>query len=126
MNTEKLFRITLKTFLAKQPRGAQSTLADDLGMDRRHLSSFLKGRRPFSESRREAIAEHLGYSYLDFLNMGREQLETGAEIDVETDENPGIDLEALAEIGEAASESAAKLQDLAALIETFIKDYTAP
>lgn len=72
MDTSELFRITLQHVLDQMPWGAQSKLADELGIEKTHLNGFLKGRRMFSESRREQIAEKLGYSYIDFLVMGRE------------------------------------------------------
>jgi len=84
METSELFRITLKSVLDEMPRGAQSSLADDLGVDRRYINDFLNGRRSFSESVREKIAEKLGYSYIDFLVMGREMLtERNSNVDSE-------------------------------------------
>lgn len=71
METSELFRKTLKAYLDKMPRGSQSRLADKLEMERRYLNDFLNGRKPFSESKREYIAQELGYSYIDFLIMGR-------------------------------------------------------
>lgn len=71
METSELFRKTLKAYLDRMPRGAQSRFADKLGMERRYLNDFLNGRKPFSESKREQISRELGYSYIDFLIMGR-------------------------------------------------------
>ena len=72
MDTSELYRITLKAVLNTCPRGTQTRIADDLGLDRSHFNAFLNGRRSFSETKREQIAKWLGYSYIDFLIMGRE------------------------------------------------------
>jgi len=72
MDSAELFRKTLRDYLHKQGHGAQARLADELGMDRRHLNAFLTGNKPLSERKRSMIAEHLGYSYIDFLILGRE------------------------------------------------------
>jgi len=80
MDSAELFRKTLKSHLKEMPRGTQSRIADELGMERRYLNDFLNGRKMLSESKREEIAEKLGYSYIDFLILGRE---IDAEIDAE-------------------------------------------
>jgi len=72
MKTSELFRKTLKEYLDKQGHGAQARLADELGMDRNNFNGFLNGRKMISEAKREEIAEKIGYSYIDFLNLGRE------------------------------------------------------
>ncbi len=70
MKTSELFRKTLKEYLDKQGHGAQALLADELGMDRNNFNGFLNGRKMISESKREEIAEKLGYSYIGFLGLG--------------------------------------------------------
>ncbi len=70
MKTSELFRKTLKQYLNDEGHGAQSRLADEIGIDRKNLNGFLNGRKMLSESKREEIAEKLGYSYIDFLLLG--------------------------------------------------------
>ena len=70
-----LFRKRLKAYIKSRPRGAQSHLADELGIERRWLNDFLAGRKTMSEDLRERIANHLGYKYEDFIAEGRSQEE---------------------------------------------------
>lgn len=49
----------------------QSVLADSLGIKRPHMNSYLKGRRGFSENKREEIANFFGKTYLEVLDLGR-------------------------------------------------------
>jgi len=74
MKTVDLFRETLKLHIEKSPWGEQTRIAENTGIGKHHLNDFLKGRKLISEERREAIAKFLGYSYLDFLNIGKKAL----------------------------------------------------
>ncbi len=91
MNTAELFRITLKNFLEKAPRGTQSKIADNLGMKRRYINDFLKKRTMISEKKREQIAEYLGYTYLKFLIMGQQKLESDKRISEYARNDPRIE-----------------------------------
>ncbi len=72
MENSELFRKTAKSLIDRMPKGAQVRIADELGIGRTYMNDFLKGRKMLSESKREQIAEKLGYSYIDFLILGRE------------------------------------------------------
>lgn len=75
MEPSELFKKALKSILKERPRGSQGKLADDAGVGRKHLSDYLGGRAPLSEAKRSLIAEALGYTYEDFLALGRQLLE---------------------------------------------------
>lgn len=75
MELSEIFRKNLKRHLRKMPRGSQSRLADVLSIGRKHMSDFLAKRKPLSETKREEIANELGYLYEDFLAEGRRLLE---------------------------------------------------
>lgn len=70
MKTADLFRKTLDVFFEKKIT-TQSRLADELNIHRVNMNNFIKGRRGFSEDRKELIAKHLGMTYSGMLDLGR-------------------------------------------------------
>ncbi len=82
MKASELFREYLKYHLERMPRGAQSRLADDLNIGRKHMNDFLGKRKPLSETKREEIANYLGYEYEIFLAKGRQLIEKRESSDV--------------------------------------------
>ncbi len=69
MKTTEIFIKSLNTFFSKGI--TQSHLADAIGVARQHLNDFIKGRRNFSEEKKEKIAEVLGMTYVDMLIIGK-------------------------------------------------------
>jgi transcriptional regulator with XRE-family HTH domain len=65
------FRAALTYLLDQEGRGAQTRLADLLGIDRGYLSAIIRGRKPGSEAKRCQIAAHFGMVYEDMLVLGR-------------------------------------------------------
>jgi transcriptional regulator with XRE-family HTH domain len=74
MEIAEIFRETLKHILKAESRGTQSRIADDLGIPRTAMNDFLGGRKPLSETKREQIANYLGYKYETFIAKGRNLL----------------------------------------------------
>lgn len=70
MKTVDLFRKTLDVFFEKKIT-SQSRLADELNIHRGNMNKFVKNRCGFSEARKELISKHLGFSYPEFLDLGR-------------------------------------------------------
>jgi len=52
----------------------KTKIAEKINVDLAHLSGFLNFHRNFKDPRREAIANTLGVSYVDVLNVGRSEL----------------------------------------------------
>ena len=75
METADYFRKAVKHYLDGKPRGAQSELAKQSGINRIHLNDFLGGRRTMKESYRLKITEFLKYDYLEFLAFGKALIE---------------------------------------------------
>lgn len=69
MKTTDIFRKALMSFF--NDKLTQSVLADSLGIQRPLMNDFIKGRRNFSEERREKISEFLGKTYLEMLILGK-------------------------------------------------------
>lgn len=80
-----VFRAALTQLL--QERGTQSRCAKAAGITPSSLNDIVKGRKQGSEETRRAIAQALGRSYEDMLNLGREAL--GLERVVSADEIGG-------------------------------------
>ena len=51
-------------------KGNQSAIARKVGVNQQYISLILKGKRTASEKKRREIAEKLGYTYEEFLNLG--------------------------------------------------------
>ncbi len=75
MQTTEYFRKALLSFLNEDV--TQSKIADALKIQRPLMNDFLKGRRNFSEDRKETIAEYFGKTYLDMLLIGHNLVEKG-------------------------------------------------
>lgn len=73
MQTTKYFRKALLSFLNEDI--TQSKIADALNIQRPLMNDFLKGRRNFSEDRKETIAEYFGKTYLEMLIIGHSLVE---------------------------------------------------
>lgn len=65
------FRTALSHLLAKEGRGAQSSLSGQQNIDRGYLNAIIKGRKPGSEEVRAKIASYFGMTYEDMLVLGR-------------------------------------------------------
>lgn len=76
MKADDCFRLALAELIA--PHGAQARLADELGIKRTILNDYLGGRKNFSEDRKEAIAQTLGWLYEDMISLGRYLSEGGS------------------------------------------------
>lgn len=70
MKTSDIFIKAVLHILGEKPSGAQGRLADKANIKRTVLNDFLKGRRNFSEERKELISEALGRTYIEMLNIG--------------------------------------------------------
>ena len=70
MNASKLFRKAVEYHLQKGY--TQVYVSKELGIQPQQFNSFLKGRRNFSEERKEEISKIFGKSYLDMLNVGHQ------------------------------------------------------
>ena len=68
MNATELFIKAVEYHLQKG--FTQVTLAKELGIQPQQVNSFLKGRRNFSDERKEDISKIFGKSYLEMLNIG--------------------------------------------------------
>ena len=79
MDAPEIFRNLVKMVVQSKKRGFQSELAQKCGVDPKHLSDFLGGRSVLSESKRIAIVETLGYEYDEFLSIGKNGAEIGAD-----------------------------------------------
>lgn len=71
MEATDLYLKALQRYLDKG-EATQAGLARDLGVTPQHLNGFIKGRRNFSEERKEELARLLGTTYIDMLFLGRE------------------------------------------------------
>jgi phage repressor protein C with HTH and peptisase S24 domain len=69
MGTE--FSTALRHLLAKKGHGAQLALANQLRLTPQYISRLSRAERVGSEDIRRNIASVLGYSYEDFLELGR-------------------------------------------------------
>jgi len=78
METNELFIISVR-YITKKNKIKLKTIAENLGFDPKHLSSFLNKTRGFSEERKEQIAKYLGTTYLDMLILGKELSSKSAE-----------------------------------------------
>ena len=78
MKTTDIFIKTLQSFISEEI--TQSKLAELIGVTRQQLNDFLKGRRNFSEDRKELIAENLGKTYLEMLNKGQKLIDSENDI----------------------------------------------
>lgn len=106
MEAAEIFRQTFREVLKNKPRGTQSKIADDLKIARTTMSDYLKGRQPFSESKREQIAGYLGYRYEDFLVMGRKLFD---EVPQENEPSTPVEpIDKVVEILRLAEEKAGK------------------
>jgi len=79
MDTVKIFRELLTLVIKSKPPGYQGELAKRCGIDPSHLSDFLHGRKPLSESKRIAVVLELGFEYDEFLALGKGKAEMGAD-----------------------------------------------
>lgn len=94
MELSEIFRNALSAVLRKKKRGTQSRLADELNIPRTSMSDFIKGRQPFSETKREQVANALGYRYEEFLAMGR-HLQSGGAVVEPGQYMPGVEVKEL-------------------------------
>lgn len=70
MKASEIFRKTLSIFFEKKII-IQSEMADELGYPRTSLNSYIKDRINYSEDKREEISKHLGFGYVEFLELGK-------------------------------------------------------
>lgn len=70
----KLFEAALRQILEKQGWGAKSALAKRVGISPQYMGQLVKGDRKGDEELRHLIARELGFSYSDFLEVGRRAL----------------------------------------------------
>ncbi|MDY6903715.1 MAG: helix-turn-helix transcriptional regulator [Thermodesulfobacteriota bacterium] len=75
MNASDFYRKAVKHYLKKIGM-TQKELARRLNETAPHVNSFLKGERNFSEERKEKLAQIMGTTYIDLLNMGRDLADT--------------------------------------------------
>ncbi|MFH0960030.1 MAG: S24/S26 family peptidase [Pseudomonadota bacterium] len=75
MKTAEYFRKAILHYLSDQKWGGQTKLANDSGIEVKHLNDFLSGRRSMKESFRLKITDALKCDYLDFLRLGKALLE---------------------------------------------------
>lgn len=75
MGAIEMYREALKYHLESR-KIKQADLAAAIGQTPQQLNGFLRGRRNYSETKKEEIAEKLGTTYLDMLNLGRQLLRT--------------------------------------------------
>jgi transcriptional regulator with XRE-family HTH domain len=68
---EELFRLALEHVLKHKRHGAKAAIARDTGVTQQYIGAIVKGRRYGNETLRRAIANSLGYTYDDFLDLGR-------------------------------------------------------
>ncbi|WP_457571505.1 hypothetical protein [Desulfovulcanus sp.] len=117
-NETKMFREALKFCIDALGWGGQRKIANKANLSPIYLNNILKGRTPGSEAARAAIAGALGYTYEDFLRLGRSLIETRQQDGIKTipvdsaqqqkkgrnvegymNKKPGITLERHKEIG---------------------------
>ncbi|MDR1397677.1 MAG: helix-turn-helix domain-containing protein [Desulfarculales bacterium] len=67
----KAFRLALQYFVSKK-WGAQTRLAETIGISQALINSMTLGKRKGSEELRREIAAYFGYGYEAFLDIGRE------------------------------------------------------
>lgn len=73
-NINDLFVAALQYELNQSPRGMMAKLAKTIGISSQTIIKTLKWGRTPQEDERRAIAKFFGYSYDDFLNIGRREL----------------------------------------------------
>lgn len=76
-NPIEYFRISLKHLLKSQGHGAQSRLADALGINRTYLNGILSGRDKGSEEVKSKISDKLGIKYEEMISLGRRLADPG-------------------------------------------------
>ncbi len=74
ISVSKQFSEALSYLLAKEGRGAQSSLSSQQNIDRGYLNAIVKGRKPGSEQVRIKIAAHFNMTYEEMLSLGRSLL----------------------------------------------------
>jgi transcriptional regulator with XRE-family HTH domain len=70
MTPGDLFRLALEWHL-RQKKMTQAQLAESLGIKRTVMNDFLRGRRNFSEKRKQIIAEAFDTTFEDMFILGR-------------------------------------------------------
>lgn len=83
MDTVDQFRAAISWGINNLWRGTQKEFASMLGISERYLSGLKKGPNTGSRTLQERIAKELGFSYLDFLALGRMLLDGVPEEEVE-------------------------------------------
>ena len=69
------FRLFLKECLDKDENLTQVEISRRTGISKTLLNDYLNERKPLSESKRELIAESLGFKYEVAIKIGREIIE---------------------------------------------------
>lgn len=69
MKASEIFIKAVSAFFDK--KNTQAAFATKIGVDPQQLNGFLKGRRNFSEDRKELVSKCLGKTYPEMLNIGR-------------------------------------------------------
>lgn len=77
----KQFRAALSMWVKREGYGSQNRLAAAVGVSPQYLSEILNEKKDGTEEKRRAIAEASGHTYEEFLNIGREILESGQQQD---------------------------------------------
>ncbi len=70
-NIDEIFRQALDKIILSKGWGAKRRMALQIGVAPSFITDILKGRKYGSEQTRRTIAESLGYSYEEFLDLGR-------------------------------------------------------
>lgn len=76
MKATDLYRKALYKILSDKQK-TQAYIADQIGVQSQTINDFIRGRRNFSETKKEEIARVLGTTYIDMLNLGRKLSENG-------------------------------------------------
>ena len=77
MKPSDYFRKAVQDYLKGKPRGSQKKLAEKAGLTPRHLNDFLGCRRAMTEDDQLKITDYLKVDYIDFIQQGRELLQSG-------------------------------------------------
>lgn len=85
----RYFLTALEFWAENEGWGAKTTLAAAVQKSLAFIGQILSHKNRASFATQVQLAEACGYSYLDFLNLGRRQVE-GDQIEVETKKKPSI------------------------------------